>query len=227
MKDAFTSAVLMICFTALALAAAPSTRPTKSSSDNATQAQRIADAVVHASGIDALAKITHLRFTFNVSRDDKLVVSASHDWDMPNHTDTVTWNGKTVTVDIKNPGDSPDQKAAFRRWTNDSYWLMAPLKLQDPGVILSSPGKKEVDGKMYDVLHLRFEHVGLTSGDQYDFYIDPATNLPARWTYMPAGGKHVTGTWEDYQVVGGLKLATNHQFGGSRVYFTNLSADTK
>lgn len=227
MKYAFVRTALVLCAAALSLAAAPSTQPAKPASDNARDAQRLADAVVHASGIEALPKITHLRFTFNVSRDGKTLVSAAHDWDMPNHTDTVTWNAKTVTVNIKNPGDSPDQKAAFQRWTNDSYWLLAPLKLKDPGVILTSLGKKELDGETYDVLHLQFENVGLTSHDQYDFYIDPKTSLPARWTYMPTENKHVTGTWEDYKVVGGLKLATNHQFGGSRVFFTNLSAETR
>jgi hypothetical protein len=215
--------LIIALFAAPALAAGPATQPTVAGHE----AQHLADAVVKASGIDAWPTISHLRFTFNVADNGKTLMSAEHDWDVPNHKDTVTWGGKTVTVDTKTPGDSPEQKAAFQRWTNDSYWLLAPLKLKDPGVLLSYDGTRQVDGKTYEVLHMKFDAVGLTSHDQYDLYIDPATWLLARWTYRPAPDKQTSGTWEDYQDVAGLKLATNHHFGGKRVFFTNVTATTK
>ncbi|MFN2412818.1 MAG: DinB family protein, partial [Pyrinomonadaceae bacterium] len=35
---------------------------------------------------------------------------------------------------------------AYARWVNDSYWLLGPLKVLDPGVKLTYEGSKESEG---------------------------------------------------------------------------------
>src|SRR4029434_5552416 len=48
-------------------------------------------------------------------------------------------------------------------WVNDSYWLVMPYKLLDPGVTLRDKGPGELpDGRPAHVLELTFDHVGLT-----------------------------------------------------------------
>jgi Family of unknown function (DUF6503) len=187
--------------------------------------REIADAVIRASGGDHWGKVKSLRFTFNVSQDGKTLMSATHNWDVRGGTDAVSWSGKTVQVDLKNPSADADSKAAYHRWVNDSYWLLAPLKLNDSGVTLAYQGTQEVDGKSYDVLHLSFAGVGLTPGDQYNFYIDPETHLVRRWDYMPNPAKKVSGTWDEYEEFGGLKLSTDHQFGGKRIWFSDVHVE--
>lgn len=189
----------------------------------AADPQQLADAVIKASGGENWPKVKGLDFTFNVEGDGKLLFEAKHKWDLVKNTDEVTWNGKTVTVDM-NDAEKPsgDKMEAFKRWTNDSYWLLAPLKLRDKGTHLADGGEMTIKGKTYKVLHLSFGKVGLTSGDQYDLYIDPETNLVRFWKYMPASHKPVHGTWDDYKDFNGLKLCTSHLFGNKHIFFTGV-----
>jgi hypothetical protein len=184
----------------------------------------LADAVMKASGIEHWPHVKTIKFTFNVAKADadRPDASFSHVWDMKKMTDTVTVNGKTMTADIMKPGSDEDSKKAFARWTNDSYWLIMPLKLKDGGVKLSMRSDETIDGKSYHVLNLSFENVGLTPGDQFDLFIDPQTNLVAMWDYMPTPEKKTRYTWENYKDFSGLKVATEHKGGGRRIYFTDV-----
>ena len=100
------------------------------------------------------------------------------------------------------------------------------IKLLDGGVKLESGGTQEVEGTKYDVLRVSFENVGMTPGDHYNLYVDPSTHMVKRWDYMPAPDKKTSGTWEKYEKFGPLTLATEHQFGGKRIYFTDVKVET-
>jgi hypothetical protein len=149
-------------------------------------------------------------------------MAAEHDWDLAAKTDRVKWKDKDVTVNLAAPGDDENAKAAFGRWTNDSYWLLAPLKLLDPGVKLAYEGEKELAGEKMETLRLSFEGVGLTPGDQYVLYIDPATKLVRAWDYTGKTGEPMHGTWEKYVESGGLNLATEHNFAGRMIRLANI-----
>ena len=73
-------------------------------------------------------------FTFAVEKGGETLVSAEHHWDVVAQTDRVKWKGKEVTVNLADPATDEDAKAAYARWVNDSYWLLAPLKLKDRGL---------------------------------------------------------------------------------------------
>lgn len=182
-------------------------------------ATQLADAVFKASGGENWPNVRAIQFTFNVSEGEQLLLAAQHVWDVEAGKDTVTWNGKTVTVDVRSPAQDDDSKAAYARWVNDSYWLLAPLKLKDAGVHVRPLGD--------DSFEVSFEQVGLTPGDRYVYYIDRGTNLPRAWDYMPASDKKLGGTWERYREIGGLTLATEHQFAGKRIWFSDLDVTTK
>ena len=187
----------------------------------------LAEAVVRASGGERWPAVKTLRFTFQVedlAQPGPPLVSARHEWDVAANRDTVTWAGKTVQVDLGAPNAEGDAKAAFARWTNDAYWLLAPLKLRDPGVHLAAGGRQTVDGREYDGLLVSFDHgLGLTSDDRYTYYLDPQTHLPARWDYQPAPDKKLSADWVGYQQVGGLTLATEHpSFAGKRIRFLDV-----
>jgi len=181
----------------------------------------LADAVFKASGGENWSNVRSIEFTFNVSEGTTVLASVKHVWDVRAGTDTVTWKGKTVNVNVISPAPDTDSKAAYARWVNDSYWLLAPLKLKDPGVQLRYQGR---EGK-FEVLRLSFAKVGLTPGDQYNFYIDPATHLVQRWDYMPKLDVKMTGTWEDYKNFGGLLLSTEHRFAGKRIWFSGVRVE--
>jgi hypothetical protein len=88
-------------------------------------------------------------------------------------------------------------------------------------------GGKEIEGAQREVLRLSFGKVGLTPNDQYRLYIDPETKLVTSWDYMGKPGESMHSTWDDYQEVGGLKLATDHKLdGGARIRILNLKVTT-
>jgi hypothetical protein len=71
---------------------------------------------------------------------------------------------------------------AHRRFVNDGYWLLAPLKTLDPGV------RRSVDStSIRQVLALSFEGVGLTPGDRYWLDVDPVSGAMTGWTYQLEG----------------------------------------
>src|SRR6185369_14969685 len=72
---------------------------------------------------------------------------------------------------------------SYGTWVNDSYWLLMPYKVKNPGVHLTYAGEETIDGKAYDKLHLSFGKVGLTPGDEYWAWIDKSTHLMDRWAF--------------------------------------------
>lgn len=132
-------------------------------------------------------------------------------------------NTKDGTVYIdgqKAEGDKAKQMldAAYGAWVNDTYWLLMPYKIQDPGVSLSSAGEETIDGKTYDKLALSFQNVGLTPGDRYWAYINRDTGLMDRWAFilqdMPKDGPPMVWVWDGWQKYGNIMLAPHRNHVG-------------
>ena len=193
----------------------------------ADDAQQLAKAVWKASGGENWPKVKEIRFTFIVEGEGKELARAEHHWDLVAQTDRVKWKGKDVTVNLASPAQDEDSKAAYSRWVNDSYWLLAPLKVLDPGVKLSTDGRKQVGEAQFETLRLSFEGVGLTPGDQYLLYIDPQTKLVRAWDYIPSADKVTHGSWDKYETFDGLQLSTEHEFGGRIIRLADISVVTK
>lgn len=204
----------------LALLLQPTTAPASDA-----EADALAAAVMKASGADVWPKVKRIKFTFNVDREGTRVMSAQHDWDLRAGTDTVTWGERTVTVDVTRDDHEGDEKAAYARFINDSYWLLAPLKVMDGGVIRSTGASQEIGGREYLLLHLSFESVGLTPTDRYNLWIDPETKLVRHWDYIPKPGSESRMSWDEYQDFSGLKLSTKHQSETAAIVFTDVSVE--
>ena len=193
------------------------------------EANKLADAVIKASGGAAWPSVKRIRFSFVVEEPGKAepLLVAKHDWDLRAYTDVAAWKDKKVTIDICSPEliKTDDDKAALARWTNDSYWLVAPLKLKEPGVSLTYGGKKTEGGREFEVLNVGFVNVGTTSADHYTLYIDPKTSLIAKWDYMPSPDKKITSAWEDYRDFNGLTLSTKHDFAGKTITMKDVIVD--
>ena len=117
MKKFFSNIVMLLLLSAGAVGADQS-------------AEQLAEKAWRASGGENWANVKTIDFTFNVQKEGKTVGNAEHHWDVAAQTDRVRWKGKDVTVDLANPAGDEDAKAAYARWVNDSYWLLAPLKLK-------------------------------------------------------------------------------------------------
>ena len=100
---------------------------------------------------------------------------------------------------------------AYGAFINDSYWLLAPFKVFDPGVTLSDAGQdKGPNGEACDVLKVTFGNVGLTPKDMYWLYVDRASHLLVEWKYVLKGeDKPPTAfAWSDWKKVGSIRLAS-------------------
>lgn len=70
-------------------------------------------------------------------------------------------------------------------WINDSYWLVMPYKLRDPGVTLRSMGPKQTAaGNDAEVLELTFEGVGATPQNKYHVYVGTRSGLVEQWDFF-------------------------------------------
>lgn len=110
---------------------------------------------------------------------------------------------------------------AYAAWINDTYWLVMPYKLRDPGVTLAYDGTQTIGDQTYDVVQLSFDGVGLTPGDRYWAYVNRDTGLMDRWAYhlqsMGPQDEPTAWEWLGWQRYGDVLLApTRRQVNGDR-----------
>jgi hypothetical protein len=112
---------------------------------------------------------------------------------------------------------------AERIWAGEIYWLLAPYKLRDPGVVLAYDGEETVGGTVYDRLHLRFDNVGLTPGDVFWMYINRSTRLLDRWRFRLESGAEGDFRWSGWKRFGGILLSTERtSTKGEQILFENI-----
>jgi hypothetical protein len=130
--------------------------------------------------------------------------------------------------------DSAAEQRALRqahvRYANDSYWLLAPLKLFNDGVNRSLAADPVRADSLPRALHLNFDQVGITPKDRYWLTPDSTTGRLARWTFalqgmgpeQPPGVFRWTGYESFSTPAGPLTLSTRKEnVGGPRVIYTD------
>lgn len=117
-------------------------------------------------------------------------------------------NGTLVKDEVKANGLLEKGK---NLWINDSYWLVMPWKLQDPGVNLSYVKTDKLpNGTTVDILQLTFSAVGVTPENKYWLYVDKEDHLIKQWAYYKnfndAEPKFLK-PWNNYQKAGNILLS--------------------
>ena len=238
-------------------AAAPAHGPTFDPAGSDPRAIEIADRVLVALGGEAAwAGTRNLVFTFAVARGDTELTRRTHYWDRTTgrhrieytdrdqrsfvviHTMGSTIGDTTASAVLAAAGGAPVSDPAELRglkerahamWVNDGYWLLMPYKLKDPGVHLAYDGEKTEDGRTWDVIHLRFDQVGLTPGDQYWAYVNRDTGLLERWAFrlesMPPDAEPKAFDWMNWRRYGGILLSDAKVAvgGNQRIFFPDLA----
>lgn len=183
------------------------------------------------------ARLFH--FDWQVVRDGQVVASFSHWWDRYTgqyRVEGVNKEGKKwealFNVNTKK-GDffvdgkktSGDEEArglamAYGRFINDTYWVLAPWKIFDPGVSLEYTGQvKDGDGHTCDQIKLSFDNVGLTPKDIYWMDVDQTTHLMYQWEFVLGGAKEAPTvvTWKNWGKFGPIMLSTDKVIVGKPV----------
>jgi hypothetical protein len=224
-----------------AWAQSPPTAPTSN-----PKAIEIAGKAMAALGGEDAWKNTHfLRFTFAVDREGKTVASRTHTWDKWTgryRLEGTDREGKTFAVLMNlntkdgkalkegKPVEGEELKKALENaygaWVNDTYWLLMPYKMMDPGVVLAYDGEAKEGDAVLDKVRLSFDGVGLTPKDKYWAYVNRKTGLVDRWDYVLKGEAKAptTFTWEGWKKYGNVMLAPERKNlkDGTRIYFPLL-----
>jgi hypothetical protein len=223
---------------ALALALAAPARAASPPSD--PHAIAIANQVMQAlGGADRWNKLHGLRWSFEASVHDTIKSSRHHAWDKMNgwhRVEGVSRTGqKFVFIERLDgskgmawmdgqpiAGDSLTKLVtrAKSMWTNDTYWMLMPYKLRDPGVTLRDAGEAHEGAKTYDKIALSFDHVGETPGDHYWIYVNRANHRIEKWDMILEGDQPPaqSWTWDDWVQKDGLWFPTAHRQGAVTVY---------
>jgi hypothetical protein len=201
-------------------------------------ADALAKRTIDAQGGAAWAKARFLSFTFVVERDGKAVASFPQQWDRvtgdyrvsgvdPKGVPfTVVLNTKTRTgrawqkgVEVK---DLPALKELLalgdRRYNNDTYWLLMPLMMLNPGVHRISQGERtDAAGHKWDIVRLSFDP-SLEINYNVWAWINRETGLVDEWD-MRAPTAAVTDQpvevfFHDFKRVAGVSISMRREVKG-------------
>ena len=144
-------------------------------------------------------------------------------WDKKEHIVDVSWDDfkvhlypsqkeKSIVYFKGEKQEDTDEKIVKRAWdifNNDSFWLVAPHKLYDGGVIRNI--EKE-NGE--NSLRVTYTSGGTTPGDSYVWYLDENYVPKSYKMYLKNGRMNGTpATWENWITTeSGALLPTNHTF---------------
>jgi hypothetical protein len=231
------------------LVAASAGRAQPPSADVAgADARGLAGKVLEALGGEQAWNQTHyLRFDFAVEAEGKEVVRRAHTWDKWTgryRLEAKTREGKpflvlmnvntrqgTALLDGK-PATGDELKQLLERgygiWVNDTYWLLMPYKMLDPGVNLAMDGEQKSAEGAWDKVRLSFDNVGLTPKDRYWAYVNRSTRLVDRWDYILQDDKPdapaTSWDWKGWRRYGKILLAPDrvNEKDKRRIYFPVL-----
>lgn len=222
---------------------ASSSAPARAADASDPRAIAVADQVMKAlGGRERWDALPALRWSFGNSVNDTVRSTRRHAWDRrtgQHRVEGVTRTG-TKFCFVHTVGDTTHGLAwmdgqsiqgdslhklivrAEALWVNDTYWLLMPYKLRDPGVTLKLDGEAVENGATYDKLALSFAGVGLTPGDHYWVWVNRANHRIERWDMVLQGQQPPPVSWtlEGWENHDGLWFATSHRQKNINV-FTN------
>jgi hypothetical protein len=234
---------------AFILAALAATAPREAPAANAppadAKAVAVADKVMHSlGGADAWNGLHYLRFDFAVDRGGKTLVRRAHTWDKwtgQYRFEATGKEGEAIVVlmnvntregsafvkgkKVEGEGLKKHLDDAYASWVNDSYWLLMPYKMKDPGVILAYDGAETKGSDTWDKVRLTFDNVGLTPKDKYWAFVNRKTGLVDRWDFVLKGENKPPSSfaWKNWKAFGKVMLADDRVSpDGTRIYFPVL-----
>ena len=164
-------------------------------------AEQLADEMLVALNKPGFDTLKYISFTFRGVH--------THHWDLENNQVTVEWEENEVFVDLSRSSTDYDllEFKAYQYFINDSFWLVAPFKVRDEGVLRSTVDLEDGRG-----LLLTYTSGGVTPGDSYLWILDER-GFPKAWklwtSNVPIGGLEFS--WENWEEQQGVWLSTLHQ----------------
>ena len=215
---------------------------------SSVMSQNVQDVVekiwAHMGGMENYKAAQQLSFTYVSGTTEQIRAKREHLWDRSsgnyvltvfdldsNVTYTVFFNintrwGTTYKdgVAVSTVENKKYLEGAYNAFINDTYWLLVPAKLRDPGVFIQLEKQMSaIAGKT--VIRLSFANVGLTPGDQYWLFVNESGQIE-RWTFVLQSDRKGDYTWEEVKDCGaGLRFATRKKstYGSNLVELHNVN----
>ncbi len=194
-------------------------------------ADELATAVLTKLNKPAFDTISYLRWEF-------FRAGQKYFWDKKNNQAIIEWGTNKVIMQL----DSQEAKAytdgreqtgeslqklkakAWSNWCNDSFWMIAPFKLFDPGTTRELVDVTGEENATKGLL-VKYESGGVTPGDAYLWLLGD-DNVPTgykMWTsIIPVQGLYASWKgWEDHM---GALLSTKHDLAGMEASMKQVKA---
>lgn len=178
------------------------------------RAERLADSVLSSLNFKAYEQLAILQWSYPPGHHyvwNKAQDSVNVQWDdMEVMLSTETLRGYAYRQGRALDGNDLDEAlwTAWKYFANDSFWLVAPFKLRDPGTTRAYVETDQGPGLM-----VTYSSGGVTPGDSYLWILDEVTFRPVAWrmwvSIIPVGGLEFS--WSNWQSYDGVWLATVHQ----------------
>lgn len=196
-------------------------------SNTNAQETSILEKVANAHGFENWKNVKEIKFTFNVDRD---TTHFERDW---------TWRPKTNDITATSPEGTVSynwadmDSTAYKTnggFINDKFWLLAPYQLVWDADNVTHAHAKEAEAPLSKTSMQKLTIVygnegGYTPGDAYDFYFGDDL-LIQEWVFRKSNQAKpsMITTFEDYEEMNGLKIATMHKMGEGnfKLYFTGV-----
>lgn len=205
----------------------------------AQQPSTLADEISRRA-VDVLAggaweKARYFAFTFVQERDGKRVASFAQRWDRISGDYRVAGRdqlGRDFVV-IMNTNTKQGKAwlngfaaadkdlqdlltLGYRRFLNDTYWLLMPLKMSDPAAKKTAEGERsDACGRVWDVVHLTFTPAGGGNAEEAWAHVQRDTGIVERWDMKLQGSvAAVQVLFHDFRRVGGLLISTRREVVG-------------
>lgn len=189
-------------------------------------ADALANKVLKAINHEAYKNTRYIDWSFRGARFFK--------WDKQEHVVEVKWGKNKVILHPDNLKESiayvnneevdDAERIIKRAWdifNNDSFWLVAPHKLFEPGIIRNI---EMIDGK--EALRVKYTTGGSTPGDAYVWILDENYIPKSYKMYVPSMKMNgLLATWEDWtKMKSGTLLPKMHTIGKNKLSMGDLKA---
>ncbi len=176
------------------------------------EAEQLADEVLSSLNKEGYDRLKYIGFTFAGIHH--------YQWNKADNTVQVKWGEQDVFLNLNNEMQSFSllELKAYEYFINDSFWLVAPFKVRDAGVIRSTVSLEETRG-----LLLTYTSGGVTPGDSYLWMID-SRGFPTSWklwtSNIPIGGIEIS--WGGWKKLNDVWFSTIHKNSIKDILITNL-----
>lgn len=164
------------------------------------EAEQLADEMLKALNKPAFDSLAMIKFTYPGNH--------RYEWNKKDNKVRVQWEGNDVFLDLNlSPENfSSLEYQGYEYFLNDSFWMIAPFKVRDDGVVRSTVEVEDGRG-----LLVTYTSGGVTPGDSYLWIIDDK-GFPIAWklwtSNVPLDGLKIG--WGGWVEKGGVWFSMFH-----------------